>query len=167
LIWGPGDNHLAPRLIEAARTNRLWQIGRGTNRADVTYIDNAADAHLLAADRLSPGSAIAGKAYFISDGAPVQVWPFVNRILGLAGLPPVTRRVKLGVAYATGATAELAYRLLGRKDEPPMTRFLAVQLASSHWFDISAARRDLGYEPLVKLEEGLRRLGESLRNDAM
>jgi nucleoside-diphosphate-sugar epimerase len=162
IIWGPGDNHLIPRLIDRARAGRLRQVGDGTNEIDVTYVDNAAAAHLLAADRLTPGSPAAGRAYFISQGEPVRLWPFINRILALAGLPPVTRRVPMAVAYSAGAMLETAYRLLGRTAEPRMTRFLAKQLGTSHWFDISAARRDLGYEPAVSTEEGLRRLGEWL-----
>jgi nucleoside-diphosphate-sugar epimerase len=162
MIWGPGDNHLVPRMIERARLGQLRQVGDGTNTTDVTFIDNAATAHLLAADRLTPGSPVAGEAYFISQGEPVLVWPFINRILALAGLSPVTRRVPTKLAYAAGAVIEAAYRVLGRTDEPRMTRFLAVQLGTSHWFDISAARRDLGYEPAVSTEEGLRRLGEWL-----
>ena len=158
LIWGPGDNHLIPRLIERAQAGKFRQIGDGSNQVDVTYIDNAAAAHLLAADRLGPASRVAGKAYFISQGEPVPVWTFINRVLGLAGLPPVTRRVPLTVAYAAGAVLEGVYRLLGRTDEPRMTRFLAVQLGTSHWFDISAARRDLGYEPLISTELGLAKL---------
>jgi nucleoside-diphosphate-sugar epimerase len=158
IIWGPGDNHLIPRLLERARSGKLRIVGDGTNRTDVTYIDDAATAHMLAAERLAPDSPIAGKAYFISQGEPVEVWPFINRILIQAGLPAVTRRIPLPVAYAAGAMFEGAYRLLGRTDEPRMTRFLAVQLGTSHWFDISAARRDLGYEPAVGIDEGLRRL---------
>jgi nucleoside-diphosphate-sugar epimerase len=165
LIWGPGDNHLVPRLIAWAEAGRLRQVGNGSNRVDVTYIDNAAAAHLLAADRLAPGSPIAGKAYFISQGEPVALWPFINRVLALAGLPPVTRRIPAGVAYAVGAALEAAYKLLGRADEPRMTRFVARLLSQSHWFDITAARRDLGYEPAVSIEEGLSRLGEGLLGD--
>src|SRR5439155_9856094 len=125
--------------------------------------DNAAAAHLLAADRLTPGSPVAGRAYFVSQGEPVVLWEFINRVLALAGLPPVTRRVRLATAYAAGAVLERVYRVLGRKTEPRMTRFLAVQLGTSHWFDISAARRDLGYAPAVSTEEGLKRLGPWLR----
>jgi nucleoside-diphosphate-sugar epimerase len=162
LIWGPGDNHLIPRLLARARAGKLRIVGDGTNQTDVTYVDNAAAAHLLAADRLAPGSPVAGKAYFISQGEPVALWPFINRILGLAGLPPVTKRVPLAAAYAAGAVLEAAYKVLGRTDEPRMTRFLAVQLGTSHWFDITAARRDLGYEPTVSTDEGLGQLGEWL-----
>ena len=128
----------------------------------MTYVENAAMAHLLAADHLAPGSPAAGKAYFISQGEPVLVWPFINRILGVAGLPPVTRRVPVTAAYVAGAILEAIYRLLGRTDEPRMTRFLAVQLGTSHWFDISAARRELGYVPAVSTDEGLVRLKEWL-----
>ena len=164
IIWGPGDNHLIPRLIARARAGTLRQIGDGTNKVDVIYVDNAAAAHLQAADRLRPGSPLAGTAYFISQGEPVPVWPFINRILRLAGLRPVMRRVPLWAAYTAGAVLEAAYKLTGRMDEPRLTRFMAVQLGTSHWFDISAARRDLGYEPAVSMEEGLSRIGNWLRS---
>ncbi len=158
LVWGPGDNHLLPRLVARAKTGKLFRIGNGRNRADVIYVDNAATAHLLAADRLAPGSPIAGKAYFLSQGEPVQVWPFIDRLTAVAGLSPVTRSLPAGLAYAVGAILEIVYHVLRREDEPRMTRFLAKQLSKSHWFDIAAARRDLGYEPAVSTEEGLRRL---------
>ena len=163
LIWGPGDNHLVPRILARARAGMLRRIGWRENRVDCVYIDNAADAHLLAADRLSPGSAIAGKAYFISQGDPWPLWELVNAILKTADLPPVTRTVPASVAYAAGWLMEMTYRLMGWTSEPRMTRFLARELSTSHWFNITAARLDLGYEPTVSIEEGLRRLGEALR----
>jgi 2-alkyl-3-oxoalkanoate reductase len=162
LIWGPGDNHLIPRLLERARQGKLIRIGSGTNLVDTTYIDNAATAHLLAADRLLPGSAIAGKAYFISQGEPVNLWDFINRILGLADLPPVSRSIPAWLAYHAGAAMELRHWLLRLPGEPNMTRFLARQLSTSHWFDISAAKKDLGYLPRVSTEQGLKRLSEWL-----
>lgn len=163
LIWGPGDNHLVPRILARARAGMLRRIGWRDNRVDCVYIDNAADAHLLAADRLSPGSAIAGKAYFISQGDPWPLWDLVNAILKTADLPPVTRTVPASVAYGMGWLMELTYRMMGWTSEPRMTRFLARELSTSHWFNITAARRDLSYEPTVSIEEGLRRLGEALR----
>lgn len=166
LIWGPGDPHLVPRLVERARVGRLRQVGDGTNTVDVTYVDNAAAAHLLAADRLAPGSPIAGRPYFISQGEPVPLWPFINQILELAGLRPVTRRIPARMAYAMGTVLESVYTLLRIRSEPPMTRFVAQQLSTSHWFDITAARRDLGYEPVVSTEEGLRRLDAVPRGGA-
>lgn len=158
LIWGPGDPHLVPRLIDRARAGRLKRIGNRPNRVDTVYVDNAALAHLQAADRLAVGSPVAGKAYFVSQGEPEPLWDFVNRVLAAAGLPPVTRSVPAGVAYAAGAVLETAYRVLRLRGEPPMTRFVARQLATAHWFDLSAARRDFGYDPKVSTAEGLRRL---------
>ncbi len=161
LIWGPGDPHLIPRLLERARKGKLRRIGRSAKKVDVMYIDNAAHAHVLAGERLQLGSAIAGKAYFLSQGEPVMLWDFINRILATAKLPPVEQSIPYSVAWTIGALCEAAYGLLRLRTEPPMTRFVARQLATSHWFDISAARRDLGYEPLVSTEEGLRRLAAS------
>jgi 2-alkyl-3-oxoalkanoate reductase len=162
LIWGPGDNHLIPRILARGRAGRLRRIGPESKFIDSVYVDNAADAHLLAADRLAPGSPIAGKAYFITQGEPVPLWDFVNRILHVAGLDPVTRSVPAGLAYAVGWLLEMVYALFRRDSEPPLTRFVARELATAHWFDIRAARRDLGYEPKVSLDEGLHRLRESL-----
>jgi nucleoside-diphosphate-sugar epimerase len=158
LIWGPGDNHLIPRLIARARAGKLRRIGDGSNRVDAIYIDNAADAHLLAADRLAPGSPIAGNAYFLGQDSPVLLWDFINRILDTAGLPPVRRSLPAGVAYFMGGMLEAIHRTFGLSGEPRMTRFLARQLSTSHWFDLAAAKRDLGYVPAVSTEEGLRRL---------
>ena len=161
LIWGPGDNHLVPRLVERARQARLRLVGSGANRVDSTYIDNAADAHLLAAQCLSPGAACAGKAYFISNEEPLPMEELVNRILSAAGAPPANRRIPEGIAYGAGFLLEAWHHVLGRIEEPVMTRFLARQLARAHWFDCSAAQRDLGYRPKVSIEEGLRRLAEA------
>ncbi len=163
LVWGPGDTQLVPRILDRGRRGRLRLVSGGGALIDTTYVDDAAAAHLLAADRLAPGAACAGKAYFITSGDPRPVCEVVNAILAAGGLPPVTTSVPLPVAVAAGIAAELAWRVLRRRDDPPMTRFLARQLATAHWFDISAARRDLGYTPQVSLDEGMRRLAASLR----
>lgn len=165
LIWGPGDRHLVPRILARARTGTLRWIGSRPNRVDCVYIDNAAEAHVLAAERLSPGSAIAGKVYFISQGDPWPLWDLINRILEAGDLPPVVRTISPKLAYAAGWTLEMAYWLLGLKSEPRMTRFLAQELSTAHWFNIDAARRDLGYRPTVSIEEGMRRLQEYLRTE--
>ena len=114
----------------------------------------------------STAAALCGKAYFITNGEPVNCWQWINEVLALAGLPPVTRRISYRAAYAAGAVLEGLWTVLGRTDEPRMTRFLAAQLATSHYFDISAARSDLGYEPRVSMAEGLRRLGAWLTESA-
>lgn len=164
LIWGPNDNHLVPRIIARAKAGQLRLVGKEDKLVDSVYIDNAADAHLLAADSLAPDAAHAGKAYFISNGEPMSMADLINGILAAAHLPPVTRRVPAGVAYAAGAIMELAYTMLGKRDEPRMTRFLARQLSTAHWFRIEAAERDFGYEPKVPIKEGLKRLEEHLKN---
>ncbi len=162
LVWGPGDNHLVPRIVARGRARRLRLIGDRPNVVDTVYVDNAADAHLAAADRLAPGAPCAGKPYFITNGEPLPLAEIINGILGAAGLPPVTRRIPVPMALALGGLAELLYGVLRIRSEPPITRFVARQLSTSHWFDISAARRDLGYEPRVSIEEGLSRLAASL-----
>ena len=162
LIWGPGDPHLIPRVLARARAGKLRRIGTRPVKVDVTYVDNAADAHVLAAEKLDVGAPPAGKAYFVSNGEPVELWEFLNRILAAAGLPPVTRSVSAWKARLAGRVLERTYRWLRLPGEPAMTRFVAAQLSTSHWYDISAARRDLGYEPAVSVEEGLRRLAASL-----
>lgn len=156
LIWGPGDNHLVPRII--ARADSLRQVGRGSNRVDTIYIDNAASGHVLAMEALEKNPSLSGNVYFISDDYPVGLWEMVNRILDAGGKPPVTRTVSPKAAYAIGAVLEWIYRTLRIAGEPKMTRFVARELATSHWFDITAAKRDLGYTAEVSIDEGLRRL---------
>ena len=158
LIWGPGDNQLLPRLVERARAGRLRFVGDGNNRIDTTYVENAAQAHLDAFDHLAPNAACAGRAYFISNGEPRPVREVVNALLRAAGAPEVTGTIPFAVAYAAGAVMEGLWKLLLLHGEPPMTRFLAEQLATPHWYDISAAQRDFGYAPKVRTEEGLRLL---------
>ncbi len=160
LIWGPGDNHLLPRLAERARAGRLKFVGDGLNLVDTTYIDNAAQAHLNAFDALhdKPDAPCAGKAYFISNGEPKPIGDILNGLLRAVGAPTVTRLMPFRVAYYAGALLELGYSILPLKGEPPMTRFLAEQLSTAHYYDISAARRDFGYQPKVSTLEGLRQL---------
>ncbi len=162
LIWGVGDPHLIPRVLARAQAGRLRIVGEGNNRVDLVHVDNAVDAHLAAEAALgevgagpdpTPGVA-AGQAYFITNGEPVRLWDWINGLLAALGERPVTRRIPLAAAYAAGAAAEAAWRILRRPGEPPMTRFVANELAKDHWFDLSAARRDLGYRPRVTMAEG-------------
>lgn len=158
LIWGPRDQHLIPRLIERARAGALRRVGDGKNLIDMVYVDNAAEAHLQAADALAVGSPVAGRAYFISQGQPVNCWQWIDELLGLAGLPPVARSISLGAAWTVGGMMEMTYRLFAVQSEPRMTRFLAAQLGTSHYFDIGRARADFGYGPRISTAEGMRRL---------
>ncbi len=158
LIWGPGDPHLVPRLLDRARRGRLRQIGDGSNVIDMVFVENAALAHLQAADHLTPRSPVGGQAYFISQGEPVNCWQWINDILGLDGLPPVSKRISLRGAWRAGAVLEAVYRTLRITREPVMTRFLAAQLGTSHYYDIRRARRDFDYAPPVSTSEGMQRL---------
>jgi len=162
LIWGPGDNHLLPRLAARAQAGQLRRIGRGKKLVDTIYIDNAAEAHLLAAEKLAPGAVVAGKVYFVSQGEPVDLWEMINRLLEAVGAPQVQRGIPTGVALALAWGLEIFHSLLRRPGEPRLTRFVVKELSTSHWFDVSAARRDLGYRPTISISEGLRRLREHL-----
>jgi len=162
-IWGPGDKHFIPRII--ARANRLVQVGNGKNLVDTIYIDNAAEAHVLAGDRLGDNPNLSGNIYFISQDKPIRLWDMINDILKAAGLPPVQRSIPHWVAWLIGAVLESVYKGLVLKGEPQMTRFLANILAATHWFDIGAAKRDLGYVPRVSTQEGLRRVEKWLKNN--
>jgi nucleoside-diphosphate-sugar epimerase len=160
LIYGPRDPHLLPRLFARAKARRLAIVGAGTNRVSVTYVDNAAAAHVQAALRLEPGCPFAGRAFFVNDPEPVQLWPWLNGLLARVGLPPVTRRIPPALARAAGAAAEGLWPLLRLNGEPPMTRFVAAQLASSHWYDVTPAREAFGYVPPVGPDEALARTAE-------
>ncbi|MBN2578858.1 MAG: NAD-dependent epimerase/dehydratase family protein [Pirellulales bacterium] len=160
LIFGPRDRALFPKIVSRARRGRLYRVGDGTNRIDVTYVENAADAHLQAADALTSGSPVAGRAYFISQGEPVNCWRWIDRLLGVTGLPPVKKTFSFRAAWRLGAGFEIFYKLFRLQGEPPMTRFLAAHLARSHYFDITRAKTDFGYHPAVSTEEGLCRMAE-------
>jgi nucleoside-diphosphate-sugar epimerase len=163
LIWGPRDNHLIPRLIRRARSGKLRRVGDGENLISMSYVENAAAAHLQAADRLALDSPVAGQAYFINEPQPVKLWEWIDQLLAMAGLPPVSRSISARAAYNVGAGLELLYRTFRLPGEPPLTRFLASQLGSSHYYDVSKAQRDFGYRPLLTPEQGMARLAPELR----
>ena len=186
LVWGPGDKNVVPRVLALARKGRLKIIGSGRNRVDVTHITNVVDAHLLAEQALAqchllsdipsgekqerhligdiaPVTGVGGRAYFITNGEPVVLWDWINQLLRGLNIPEITKRVPLPVVYATGGLMEALWRVLPLQGEPPMTRFVAKEMATDHWFDISAARRDLGYNPRVTMAIGTAELIEHLK----
>lgn len=158
LVFGPGDTGSLPRVIERAKKGRLRIVGDGKNRVDMTYVDNVVEAHLLAADALAKReSDAAGKAYFITNGEPVVLWDWVNNLLVDIGLPRVSKRVPQGLARVVGKTLDVTWSSLGLSGEPPVTEWAAKMMATSHTYRIDNAKRDLGYAPLVSMEEGLKR----------
>jgi 2-alkyl-3-oxoalkanoate reductase len=159
LMWGPGDTQLLPRAVALAKEGKMKLPGGPPKKIDCTYIDNAVDAHLLALDALMPGAACAGRAYFISQGEPLPQAELMTRVLAAVGIHGPFRVVPPSVIRMAGATAESWFKLRGIYDrEPPITRFVARQLTTAHWFDISAAKRDLGYVPRVSIAQGLKKL---------
>lgn len=163
LIWGPGDPHLVPRVLSRGRLGKLKLVGREDKLVDTIYIDNAAYAHVLAALELCQAKPkCQGKAYFLSNDEPITMAEMINLILACDALPPVTKHVPQSVAYVVGAVLESVHYLLKKQEEPMMTRFVARQLSCSHYFDISAAKRDLGYRALVSINQGMARLKVSL-----
>ena len=193
LIWGVGDPHLVPRVLERARAGRLRIVGTGQNRVDMVHVENAVDAHLLAETALekchvlrdtphvaaptsafhsspftlhsSPASA-AGRAYFITNDEPVVLWDWINQLLTALGEKPVTRHLSLSTASSIGAICETLWRVFPLRGEPPMTRFIAAELAKDHWFNLAAARRDLGYAPKISMSTGTADLIASYRAQA-
>jgi len=164
LIWGPNDPHLVPRVLERAKAGKLKLVGKEDKLVDTIYVDNAAYAHILAAIALAkPNSQCNGKAYYISNDEPITMAAMLNKILSCANLPPVNKRIPSSIAYGVGVTLEWLYKLLNKKQEPIMTRFVARQLSTSHYFDISAAKQDFAYRPLVDIDEGMQRLKASLK----
>jgi nucleoside-diphosphate-sugar epimerase len=153
LIFGPNDPHLLPRIIERARSHRLKIVGDGTNQVGLTYIDNAAHAHVDAADRLDPHAPHAGHAYFITQEEPVVLWTWIADLLHRLGIEPPRTHISERTALRVGTVAESIWRLLRRRSDPPMTRFVALQLARTHTYDMTSAKRDFGYVERVNLHD--------------
>lgn len=167
LIWGIGDPHLVPRILSRARAGRLRIVGSGNNLVDMVHVENAVDAHLLAELSLQRVPPItAGRAYFITNDEPISLWKWINDLLLAIGEQPLTKRMPLNTATAIGAACELFWRVLRLESEPPMTRFVAAELAKDHWFSLAAAHRDLNYTPRITMEEGTAALVASLRASA-
>ena len=163
LIWGVGDPHIVPKIIERASSGELRVVGNADNLVDITHVDNAAEAHLQALDALEFDSC-AGKAYFLSQGEPVNLWDWANEIIEGFGLPKVKKKISLRRAYLAGAILEFVFKLFRIKEDPPLTRFVAVQLAKNHYFDISNAKKDFRYSPKVTTEEGLKKVIDWLKS---
>ena len=157
LVWGPGDTQLVGRIVERAESGRLAVIGTGTALVDSTYIDNAISAHIAALDSLHIGSACDGKAYVISNGEPRTVNELMRSMCDAAGIPFEPRHVSLAMGIRLGSVIERLWPLM-KSSEPPLTRFVAEQLGTAHWFDQRAVQQDLGWTPQVSLDEGFQRL---------
>ena len=155
LVWGPGDTQLVARIVERARAGRLPVIGSGAALIDTTYVDNAAAALVAAVDACGP---VHGEALVVTNGEPRPVAEIIARLCQAAGVPPPRRRVPFPLAWTAGAAVEGVWAATQRRHTPPLTRFLAEQLATAHWFDQRRTREALGWTPQVRLDEGFARL---------
>ncbi len=156
LIWGPNDPHLFPRLVDRARRGRLVVIGDRTNRIDTVHVENAAAAHLDALDHLRGDAPIGGgRAFFVTQDDPVHCWDWIANLLAIAGLKPPRRKIGFVAAWRLGAALEAVYRAARVAAEPPITRFVAAQLARDHYFDITAAKSVIGYRVRISTAQGL------------
>jgi len=155
LVWGEGDPHLLPKVINRHKAGKLRIVGEGINRVDMTHIDNVVHAHITALNALVSGSPVSGKSYFISQNEPVKLWEWLNSLFELLSLKPLEQKISFPKAYVTGAVLEKLWRILFLKSEVPMTRFIACQLAHDHWFSTRQANLDFGYEPILSMDEAL------------
>lgn len=167
LVWGPGDQHLIPRLLERGRQGKLKIVGKGDNVVDISYIDNVVHAHILAAENLHADGSAGGEAFFIGQEKPVPLWEWINSLYARLGIEQINKKVPFFVAYLAGGTLEGAFGLAGCKKEPKMTRFLAHQLAHSHWFKHEKAQHILGYREQVSTAEGMEQLVSWARRESV
>jgi nucleoside-diphosphate-sugar epimerase len=166
VVFGPGDGRFFPAIVARAEAGRLRVgVGRGTMRSDFTYIDNLIDALLLAEEALARDPALGGRAYFVTNGEPMGFWDFVDRVLVALGKPPTRGRIPYSIAYAAAALVEWSRAIRGERAAPEdgFTRFAVRYMCTHHWFSIDRARRELGYEPRVSIDEGIQRTVDALR----
>ena len=157
LVWGPGDTQLVGRIVERAKSGRLAVVGTGNALVDSTYIDNAISAHIAALDALHVGSSCDGNAYVVSNGEPRTVNELMRSMCESAGVPFEPRHLSLTLGIRLGSLVERLWPLM-QSSEPPITRFIAEQLGTAHWFDQRVVHNDLKWAPSVTLDEGFKQL---------
>ncbi|MCC8907360.1 NAD-dependent epimerase/dehydratase family protein [Curtobacterium sp. GD1] len=165
LVWGPGDTQLVGRIVDRARTGRLPLLDSGAALIDTLYVDNAASAMVAALDHAADDG-VHGNAYVVTNGEPRPVGDLLAGICTASGVPAPRVHVPAGVARFAGSLVEAVWRVRPGEDEPPMTRFLAEQLSTAHWFDQRRTRRDLQWTPAVSIDEGLGRLAAAQASSA-
>ena len=154
LIWGPGDPHILPRLLDKAKGGSL-ALPAPEKIIDTVFVENAALAHVMALEELTASARCAGKAYFVTNNEPLPQGEIIGKLLAALGVDVKIRAVPAAVARTAGALVEKAWRTFSLKGEPPVTRFSVEQLATAHWYDTSAATRDFGYLPTTSIAQGL------------
>jgi len=160
IVWGPGDTQLVQRVVDRAAAGRLPVLDAGAALIDTTYVDNAVNALVAALDRAEHAH---GEAFVVTNGEPRPVAELIAGMCRAAGVTPPAWSVPGTIARAAGAVVEKVWAVRPGADEPPMTRFLAEQLSTAHWFDQRRTREALGWRPEVSLDEGFARLAAHYR----
>lgn len=155
LVWGNGDPHLLPRVISRHRSGKLKIVGDGKNYVDLTHIENVTHAHICAMQAMLKNKDLGGYSFFIGQGEPVNLWSWLNEMFGSVGLPTLSNQINHKNAYFAGRCLEKIWSILKLKGEPPMTRFVACQLAHDHWFSINSAKEKIGYQPIISMKDAL------------
>ena len=164
-VWGPGDTQLVGRIVERARAGRLFLVGGGRALIDTTYVDNAAEALVVATEKVAPKHALAGRAFVVSNGEPLPVRVLLERICAAAGAPAPRFDLPLGVARQLAGAVERVWSRRNTDGEPPATRFVVEQLGLAHWFDPRPFREATGWRPAISIDEGMRRLAASFARE--
>lgn len=162
LVYGPGDKHLLPRIIDRAKSGSLRIIGKGRNIVDVTYIENMTSSQIVAAKAIIENPEASGKAYFITNGEPVLLWDFMNKILEVAGVDKIKKSVPAWIAEVLSVFIDASHKVIMKNREPLFTRFLVKELTQNHWFNICNARSILRYNPVISNIDSLNKMSENL-----
>jgi len=163
LIFGPGDTNLIPTVVAKANSGALKKIGDAQNLADFSYIEDCVEAHLCAMRALDENPDLSGEVYFISQGEPVKLWWWIEEVLRFKGIALPNTKVSKSLAYTAAGLSEVMARL-GLIKTPSLTRFLVSEMSSSHYFDISKAKKELGYMPRFSIKQALERTFARLKN---
>jgi len=164
LIWGPGDTNLIPTILKRASAGKLIQVGKGENIVDVNFIEDCVSAHIQAMKALENNPSAAGKAYFISQGEPVNMWSWINEILKNNNLPPIKKTIPARVAMSIASVLETVAKITPGKKEPLLTRFLVSEMATSHYFNINSAKKELSYHPAYTIKQAMQKTFPSPSN---
>ena len=164
LIWGPGDNQLVPRIVKLAKSGKLRIVGNGTKRVDAVYIANAAQSQINALAALRRGQC-GGESFFITNHEPWPMRDIIGGILKPHGLPSQPKKIPTRAAYSAGSLLEAYYKIRNIETEPRMTRFVAKQLSTAHWFDPKKSKDLLGYNPKISMQKGMQLLKEAVHGE--
>lgn len=154
MVWGPGDQTILPAIVEMVRSGRFSWVNGGRVLTSTTHVENLVHAIRLA---LSRGQG--GEAYFVTDGPTTPIRSFMTALLATRGVKPPERSAPGWLLRPLASGVESTWRILGLRGEPPLTRFAIEIMSRECTIRIDKARKELGYEPVLTVHEGLAQLG--------